>query len=203
MNGYKSSSFYLKIFIEKLAHIHKSLGPEYQNETILRQKLLNEVKVIKYCKLAYHEPLDTVQGMISDLHARLGTAKRSIDPSGKAIDSAAHFLDCIIVQHSLQKDSGISCFKKCFVCNGSRCWSTNHPSKERPQTYRKKKGLRQFISLLASTADGSEDDTEQIEYAVEDIVTFFNPIGTNEDGIESHMKGSGEVEKPFLHLVSL
>lgn len=69
----KMPSACLEVLIEKLSDIETSLPALYCNETLLISKLLNAVRDVEDCLLAYHKPVDTGQGVISDLHASLPT----------------------------------------------------------------------------------------------------------------------------------
>lgn len=72
-NPGNSPSLCLQISIEKISDTQKSLPPEYQDETIFHIKVLNAVKDVRACKLAYHKAAETVQDVISDLYASLVT----------------------------------------------------------------------------------------------------------------------------------
>lgn len=59
------------------------------------------------------------------------------------------------------------------------------------------------MSFPASTTEDAEDNTGQVAVPLEGIATHLDQLGTNEDKIEMHMKGSDEMEEPSLHLASL
>lgn len=64
---------FLESLVENLSDIQTALPVEYRNEIIHCNQLLNAVKYVSVCSLAYHKPADTVQGGISDLHGSLAT----------------------------------------------------------------------------------------------------------------------------------
>lgn len=65
----------------------------YSNKTVLRNNLLNAMWDVEAYQLAYHKAADTVQKVISDLHASFATLKRPIthliplEPPANFVDS--------------------------------------------------------------------------------------------------------------------
>lgn len=73
----RDPSFCMELLIGKLSDIQYSLLQECHREAILRKRILNAAKDVEACKLAYHRPADTIQGVISDNHGSLATLKTS------------------------------------------------------------------------------------------------------------------------------
>lgn len=83
--------------ITALTDIQAFLPKEYRNDTILRKKLLNAVRTVDFCRLAYQKPAETVQSVISNLHFSLAFASNVISPttesSGNVGEPSAHYVD--------------------------------------------------------------------------------------------------------------
>lgn len=174
-NSSKTPSQCLELLIEKLSDIQTSLPQDYRSETILRNKLLNSVRDVEACRLAYHKPADTVQGVISDLHASLATLKIE-NPA-----PSAHFVDRQYFRtNGDRRKGGSNRQKKCFVCKRPGCWSTNHSSKERLKAYRQSKSLRQFVTSLSPDEESDDDDRATAD-ALEDVITHIIDIGRTDD----------------------
>lgn len=109
----ESPSSCLKLLIEKPSDIQSSLLTEYRNETILENKLLNAVKDVKNCQLAYHKPTDAVQGVVSDLYASLATLKTR---SNEATAFRLSAKDRRLARSKTPKPSSANSPKKGFVC---------------------------------------------------------------------------------------
>lgn len=107
-----SLSACLKNLIERLSDIQSSLPAKYHSEKILLYKILNAVRDVESCKLAYHKPADIVQGVTSDLHADLATARHSEKVENKPI---AHLVDRRYFQKSGKQTPVTNGAKKCFV----------------------------------------------------------------------------------------
>lgn len=69
--GCSSDQNYLEKLVSKLQDIQSALPTEYKSKEIL--KLLNSIKDIDACQLAYYKPANILQGLISDIHASLAT----------------------------------------------------------------------------------------------------------------------------------
>lgn len=54
--------------LSALSDIKISLPVDYQSDIIMRNKMLNSIKVVDACKLACQKPVDSIQGVISDIH---------------------------------------------------------------------------------------------------------------------------------------
>lgn len=198
----KSASSCLELLIEKLSDIQSSLPIEYRNETILKNKLLNAVKDVKDCQLAYHKPADTVQGVISDLHASLATLKTR-GTEATAFEPSANFVDRRLVRNKPSKPPSTSSSKKCFVCGRPGCWSTNHSPKERLRSYRKNKSIRQFIASFENESS-SDEDKEDVADAIDDIVTHFIQInGDSKDPNYEDDNHFDPKEECFSHMATL
>lgn len=83
----KSSTDCLEILVNRLAEIQDCLPKEYRNDTIFK-KLLNAVKNVESCRPTYQKPAESLQGIISDLHASIATGMKtqSHDPSALYVD---------------------------------------------------------------------------------------------------------------------
>lgn len=100
---------------------------------------------MKACELPYDKPAETVQGVISDLQALLGTLE-SHSATETSAEPSANFVDRWVVRRPFVKLSIHGQNKKCFVCANHGCWSSNHSVKERLQAYRQNKSTKQFIA---------------------------------------------------------
>lgn len=54
----------LELMVTRLHNLHASLTPDYWKESFLRDCLLNAIYNGEACRLSYHQPSDTVQGVI-------------------------------------------------------------------------------------------------------------------------------------------
>lgn len=154
----KNPSECLEILLEKKADIQSSLPNDSCSDKILGDKLLKPVRDVDDCRLPYHKPADTVKGVISDLHASLATCKRAetITPNkNNGLD--INYIDRKYRSQRLDDRLGdCNCRnKKCIVCNQTRCWSTNHPTRERIDTFQNNQSICQFLASL----DDDEQDT--------------------------------------------
>lgn len=203
-----SSSACLEFMIERLTDIQSSLPQEYQHEIILRNKILNGVKDVDACRLAYHKPAETVQGVISDLHASLATMDTQNRVLGTQLQPAAHFVDRRVVrgnsnrQGHEEKATKVSHGKKCFVCGRPGCWSSNHPPKERLQAYRKNKSIRQYFATLRDEESSEEEDVNVAD-AVEDVIAHFIDINHDDSQTGTSSPSNAEEEESFSHLATL
>lgn len=112
-NPTKTHSESLELLIGKSSDIQTALPSEDRNETIMKNKLLNAVRDVESCRLAYHKPADTVQGVISDLHASLSTAKQDIL---KLAEPSAHPVDRRYIRnYNTTKPRHPGRIKNCFV----------------------------------------------------------------------------------------
>lgn len=104
--------------VEKLSDIQTFRLSEYRDERILRNKLLNAVKDVDSCQLAYCRPPDTVQGVISGLHASLESAERTISTahSSRLSKSLEQFFDRRFVRGNSSRQAEISRSKEGFMC---------------------------------------------------------------------------------------
>lgn len=201
----------LEMMISKLTDIQSSLPSEYRNDTILRNKLLNSVRDVAECRLAYHKPADTVQGVISDLHASLATSESFAGSSSLQQPISAHLVDRKYYHadnsrnNSRYRHEGTN--KKCFVCGKPGCWSTNHSTKSRLQALKKNKVLRQFIAELK---DDSDDEDQQIVETLEDVTAHIIELTSNDvdddpdnDKVHSHLAQIDDSDEPISFAASL
>lgn len=143
----KPSKFCLEELVSRMHSLQSSLPAAYANEERFKNKLLNAVKDVDACKLAYFKPAPTVEGLISDLHSSL-----AIDtPTKRPVGVDAHFVDRRYRgqrgRFQPRKDS------VCIVCQKKGCWSTNHPKDERLAALRKNKHVRQFFTSISNDDD--------------------------------------------------
>lgn len=155
-NQGKSATFCLETLINRLSEIQVCLPMEYRNDTIFKNKLLNAVKDVESCRLAYQKPAPSLQGIISDLHASIATAS-----SANTLEPTAFYIDR--KYHKRNKGSD----KICYVCKQKGCWSTNHTTKERLEALKRNKTVRQFLTDV-STEDQSDQQNSE-EMALDEI----------------------------------
>lgn len=67
--------------LTRLTDIQISLPKQYHFEIILKNTIVNAVKDIEECKLAYRKPASSTHGVISDLHSSLPTSPNNIQES--------------------------------------------------------------------------------------------------------------------------
>lgn len=164
----KSASQCVELLITRLSDIQVSLPPEYHNDTILKNKLLNSVKKVEACRLAYQKPAETLQGIISDLHASVATVRTS-DLS----DPVVHYTD----RHYHRRHQGKK-GKFCLVCKKQGCWSTNHSTSERLAALKKHKQIRQFLTEIGEE-DEDNDEHENSDGSVNELVDELEDIVTH------------------------
>lgn len=58
----------LELLIDRHYGIQLSFSESYRSEEIMKEKLLKYVKGVEYCKLEYHKPTETLEGIIEDLY---------------------------------------------------------------------------------------------------------------------------------------
>lgn len=87
-NASKPRKFCLEFLVSRIHELQSGLNKAYRNGKIFQNKLLNAVKEVDACKLAYFKPAKLVEGLISDLHSSLATGTTSPSP---ALD--AHFVN--------------------------------------------------------------------------------------------------------------
>lgn len=192
-NGEKKPIECLEILVALLQDIHSGLSKEYCNEVILRSKLLNAVKDVDVCKLAYFKPATDLSGIIADLHSSLGVAPASTQPAPQAF-----FIDC--------KFKGTRRGTRPKTCKKEACWSTNHTQAERIAALKKNKVFCAFWTSV----DDEEDDDEGPEFSfadeLEDIAAHVIE-GHNEEklsdipGSDAHlcfMSSNDEGPKSFM-----
>lgn len=88
----------LELLISILDGTRFSILPQFCSDMIFSNTLLNDVREVDKCKLAYQKPADTVQGIVADLPAELVILKRpslllpsiSVDPMAAP---AAYYVD--------------------------------------------------------------------------------------------------------------
>lgn len=159
--GCSSDQDYLEKLVSKLQDTQSLLPSEYKSEEILKNRLLNSVKDIEACQLAYYKPASTLQGVISDIHASLAITSIKIQDGADSffVDRTFHTRNQKKHNHKL-KD------QVCFVCKRRGCWSPNHRTTERIKALRKDKVARQFIASISkeeSSNSESEDELNEIE----------------------------------------
>lgn len=84
----KPGKFFLELLVSRMHELQSGSSMTYRNDEIFRNKLLNVVKDVDACKLAYCKPADSAEELISDLHSLLTTEST---PQNPAVD--AYFVD--------------------------------------------------------------------------------------------------------------
>lgn len=147
-NIWKEPSECLDSLLNRLQDIQLSLPSEYKNDTIIRNKLLNSVKDVESCKLAYFKPAPTLGGVISDLYASVATMKKA----------ERSLFDAHFVERRYHRPFDKRRKKKaCFVCKKEGCWSTNHTKEERMASLRKSTALRGFFTQMQRNDSDDEE----------------------------------------------
>lgn len=136
-----------EILISRLNDMQSSLPVEYRNDTILQNNLVNAVRVADDCEFFYHKLADTVQVVISGLHAALALFKppsiaswletlRPPGPSVRCVDRRYVKRD---PSHLHRQNSQKT--EKCYTCGKEGCRSVKHSTKERLKAYLEDKVL--------------------------------------------------------------
>lgn len=197
-NADKSPSTCLELLLSRISDIQAALPDEYRDDKILRDKLLNAVQDVIDCLQAYHKPADTVQGVISDLHASLAMTSRHQPPPRPVTNGLdINYVDLRYVQRvpKSHKNRLHRNDKKCLVCHRQGCWSTNHSTKDLLNAFRKNKALRQLIGNLPDD-DNSNDDDRQLADALEDVTAHLVDMSlTKNDEDDRH-----EPSDVFFHI---
>lgn len=81
----KSPTECFEILITMLTDMQSLLPKKYRSDTISRDKLLNAVHNVESFCPRYHKPADTVQGIVSDLHALLASTKAIFTSASSSI----------------------------------------------------------------------------------------------------------------------
>lgn len=148
------------MMLSKPSNIHTLLLKNFRSNTVLRDNILNAVRDVLDCQIAYHKPFDGVQRVIFELQASLATSKRSMPNFKNSLDNPTfHYVVCRYVRIFLNNrpHNRDSCSRKCIVSKRPGSWPTNHLTKERLEAFKKNKMLRPFITLL-SIDDSDEND---------------------------------------------
>lgn len=149
-NAGKPKKYCLEELVSRMHSLQSGLPKAYCNEDIFMNKLLNAVKDVEACQLAYFKPTATVEGLISDLHSSL-----AIEPQPRQVPALdAHFVD-----RKYKGQRGRINYRKnatCIVCKKKGCWSTNHSAEERIASLRKNRQVRQFFTAITDE-DGDEE----------------------------------------------
>lgn len=107
----KPPKFFLEELVSRMHALQSGLPKTYCNDEIFNNILLNDVKHVEGCRVAYFKPAATVEGLISDLHSSL-----KIQPTTKQTSALdAHFVDRLYEGHS-RGDSGSNWNHKDAVC---------------------------------------------------------------------------------------
>lgn len=190
-NSGKKATECLDILIARLEDIQSGLTKDYQKEVFLKNKLLNAVKDINACKLAYYKPAEDLEGVIADLHSSLAAVPQAVTP----------VLDANFVDRKFRGDrrgrssgSGVNA-RTCFVCKRKGCWSTNHTNEERLAALRKSKSFRQFLTIVFNDNDEDDCDPEtELTDQLEEIAAHVIDLG-NDDGSSSGAGPSSNIAR--------
>lgn len=198
-NDGKTREQCLDILINKAVRLHTHLPKEYDTENAVRFKLLNAVRDVEYCRLAYQKPAATIAGVIADLRASVSCASETLD-APKAFYTDRHF-------HRREDDNKRGNFRRdrrpqrCYVCGETGCMSYKHPAKERVAALAKKPAFTKHFTVTARTEGEEDNDAEDanlLEIAeemedldvnlasIDDEDTFSAYIGTLHDNAVVH-----------------
>jgi len=147
----------------------------------MHNKLLNAVKDVESCKLAYFKPAKTISGLISDLHASLAAALPPVRPGSSAL----------YIDRKYKYNRSRNKPRTCYVCKREGFWSSNHPTAERLKVLRQKKSFRQFMTSVQDE-DTDEEDQELVEQ-LEDLVAHVIQVEHNDE----------EATEPYAMLTSI
>lgn len=182
-----------------MTDIQSSQPSEYQNDTIIRNEILNAAHDVAECRLAYQKQTDTIQGVISDLHASLATSESFSGASSVQHPFSAPLIDrkYYHAENTRQKNWTRQ-EKKRYVCGQFGCCSANYSSKSQLQPMKKNKALRQFIAELSGGSDDEERDlVEAFEDGTEYVLHLSVPENDNskDNSVHSHLARLDDFEK--------
>lgn len=121
-NERRSACNCLEMMIVRLSDIQTSLSKTFQIETVMMRNTLNVVKEFEPCKIAYQKLSDSLQGIISHLHASVAILSAcSTNPDTFYVDQKY-----VKLRNGQSKRRG-----KCRVCDKEGCRSANPPTPER------------------------------------------------------------------------
>lgn len=186
-NSGKKATECLDLLVARLEDIQSGLTKYYQNEVFLKKKLLDAVKDIEACKLAYYKPADEFEGVIYDLYSSLAAVPHTPKPF---LD--AHFVDRKFRGDRRGRGSGINP-RICFVCKRKGCWSTNHTNEARLAVLKKKKFARQFLTSIVEEEEESEKE-EDLTDQLEDMAAHIRDFSLD-DGSPSNSAPSANIAR--------
>lgn len=131
-NERRSAGNCLEMMIVRPSDIQTSLSKTFQTETVKMRNILNVVKEFEPCKIAYQKPSDSLQGIISHLHAAVTIFSAcSTNPDTFYVDQ-----EYVKLRNGQSKRRG-----KCRVCDTKGCRSTDSPTPERLAALKRNKSL--------------------------------------------------------------
>lgn len=166
---YEKGTEFLELLVSHLQDIQSGLTKEYHNEVILQNTLLNAVKDVDACKLAYFKPAPDLSGIIADLHASFGV----VLPRKEAIPQVFFFFR----KFKGNRRGGSS--KSCFVCKNEGCWSTKYTPAERMNALMKNKIICSYLTCIAK--DLKTDEEEEVADQLEEIAAYVIGIDSYEN----------------------
>lgn len=204
-----SASLCLEFLIKRLTDIQFSVPHKYHHESILRNKLLNAVRNVDCCKLAYHKSADTVQSGISVLHFSLATNIQGHSHLQMSPTPIAHYVDRRVVQikflsfRSNSPQNTKQTRKKSFVCGKPGRQSTNRSAKDYLHAYKKNKSIRQFFAGFNYDHDDLEDEDTDVAVAVEDVIAQFIRIDVQDENLDGKADDRTNTDISFCHLATI
>ena len=174
----KNISQCLNALIDKATDLQVSLPRDYHSDNMMKNKLLNAVKDVESCKLAYQKPAATVSGVIADLYASVATEKTT--PAAPA--PAAFYTDRKYHRRFPRGDDRRPQRpRRCFVCGKEDCWSDKHPFHERKAAFRNKPAFRKFFTENDESGDRPEpatddDDAEEMNDELDELSVLMANI---------------------------
>lgn len=143
----------------------------------MKNKLFNSVKEVEARRLAYQKPAETLQGIVSDLHASVATVRTTDLSDPVALYTGRHY------HRRNQGKKG----KFCLDCKKQGCWSTNHSTSERLAALKKHKKIRQFLAEIGEEDENNDEDensdgsANELVDELENIVTHMINIIEDQD----------------------
>lgn len=160
----KSSTACLEILLTRIQDIQLSLPKEYRNDVLLKNKILNAVKDVEECKLAYYKPADSINGVIADLHSALATASAAktttVTTTTPPIHTSRPTTEAYYVDRRYHNKRNNK--KYCLVCKKKGCWSTNHTKEERLKALQSNGTFKKLSAYFKEESSESSHDDDDI-----------------------------------------
>ena len=172
----------------QLRQIQRSLDPEFQSDSALRNKIISACSTVPACGFAVLQQTINIPGLINNIHAAIENSEGAVraerlEPLGNSI----YFTDRKYYTRDPNPNSNpthsnpiytpssnrTSRFqkKRCFVCGKEGCWSTKHSEKERQDSKTKfAKRLtnsNRYTSYIQEYEGIPDDDQHEIDQDME------------------------------------